>query len=60
MPASTMTGKYRQADEKKDKLLDVINRLAQLSYEKGTRSSDVGHPAESWRTLPAKSSSITA
>ncbi len=35
-----LSGKFRTADEKKDKLLDVINRLTQLSYEKGTRIGD--------------------
>lgn len=35
-----LSGKLRLADEKKDKLLDVINRLTQLSYEKGTRIGD--------------------
>lgn len=40
-PAGTyLAGKFRQAEDKKDKLLDVVNRLAQLSYEKGTRHSD--------------------
>ena len=41
IPSGTfLAGKFKQAEDKKDKLLDVINRLAQLSYEKGTRHSD--------------------
>ncbi len=35
-----IAGKFRQAEDKKDKLLDVVSRLAQLTYEKGTRHSD--------------------
>lgn len=35
-----LSGKLRTADEKRDKLLDVVNRLTQLSYEKGTRAGD--------------------
>ncbi len=35
-----MAGKYRQAEERKDRLLNAINRIAQISYEKGTRKSD--------------------
>jgi hypothetical protein len=35
-----LAGKYKQADDRKDKLLNVINRLSQLAYEKGTRQSD--------------------
>lgn len=41
IPAGTyLAGKYRLAEDKKDKILDVLNRLAQLAYEKGTRHSD--------------------
>ncbi|MBP7734458.1 MAG: hypothetical protein KA369_00665 [Spirochaetes bacterium] len=36
-----LSGKVRSADEKRDKLLDIINRLAELSYDKGTRAGDV-------------------
>ncbi len=35
-----LSGKLRMADEKRDKLLDIINRMTQLSYEKGTRTGD--------------------
>jgi hypothetical protein len=41
IPAGTyLPGKYKLTEDRKDKLLDVMNRLAQLSYEKGTRLSD--------------------
>lgn len=36
-----LNGKVRTADEKRDKLLDIINRLAELSYDKGTRAGDL-------------------
>lgn len=35
-----MANKLKMADEKKDKLLNVINRLTSLSYEKGNREGD--------------------
>jgi hypothetical protein len=35
-----IAGKLKLANEKKDKLLDAVNKLTQLSYEKGTRDGD--------------------
>jgi hypothetical protein len=35
-----MVSKMKMADEKKDKLLNAINRLTNLSYEKGNREGD--------------------
>ena len=35
-----ITGKLKMADEKKDNLLNAINRLSNLSYEKGNREGD--------------------
>ncbi len=35
-----LSGKLKLADEKRDKLLDAINRLTQITYEKGTRAGD--------------------
>jgi hypothetical protein len=35
-----LAGKMKTADEKKDKLLNAINRLTNLTYEKGSREGD--------------------
>lgn len=37
---SYLVSKYKQAEDKKARLLDAINRLTQLSFEKGTRHGD--------------------
>ncbi|TFH42476.1 MAG: hypothetical protein E4G96_03390 [Chrysiogenales bacterium] len=40
-PGAYLPGMIAQADEKRDRLMDILNGLTRLAYEKGTRKGDI-------------------